>query len=95
MRQTLRFGPMPALRRVIAGDDAVGEMSTTPLGIVTPVATAIVEVLDIVPMIALTLSTLTSLVASWTAGPVAVWSSRASTIWTEILVLRPRSSAPG
>ncbi len=74
---------------MIAGDDAVGEIRTVPLGIVTPVATAIVEVLDIVPMITSTLSTLTSLVASWTAGAVAVWSSRASTIWTEILLLRP------
>ena len=26
MRQTLRVGPMPALRLVIAGEDAVGEM---------------------------------------------------------------------
>ena len=41
-------------------------------GIVTDVATAIVEVLDNVPMISSTLSILTSFVASSTAGAVAV-----------------------
>ena len=40
-------------------------------------------------MIASTLSILTSFVASSTAGAVAVWSSRASTMSTEILLLSP------
>ena len=60
---------------MICGAEAVGEITTMSFGIVTACAIAIVEVLDIVPMIASTLSTLTSFVAASMAGSVAVWSS--------------------
>ena len=65
---------------VICGALPVGVITITLFGIVTACAIAMVEVLDIVPMITLTLSTLISFVAASIAGCVEDWSSCESTI---------------
>ena len=54
-----------------------------PRGMLIDWATAIVEPLEIVPMMTLTLSMSASLVAASTAGGILDWSSCESTIWTE------------